>query len=472
MSKTKIKFLTLSDRGQSNDIVFIHGFGGSIKAGLNFAEIVAMDEKLKGWSVRSFGYTTGLAPNMYGIWTGRPSLPKLSQLLRSTIENRIPKQNRIALVAHSMGGLVVQRAILDDKELRDRLSFVFLFGTPSDGLQKASFGRRFLKLFRQQNRQVRDMAHDSEFIADLRKRRPKVFNNPPFVFRVSAGDKDEFVPASSSLKPFDKSFQRVVPGNHLQIIRPKNKDNESVKLVVNTILGDAAYAGPWNSARAAVERGDFQAAIAAYEPYVDELDEERMVELALAYEYTDQADKSLDVLSKHAQKYGKKHLDVIGVMAGRYKRRWLLQGTLPDATQAFNLYKEGYASAVKEEDHEMAHYLGINVAFMLVAMNRGTKKKRQEAQQIAREVLIHCNEDDSHWKIASEAEALLHLEQIDNAILRYKDFVSTNPKPRELASAYQQAEYLIKYIFKNAVRREKVAQQLEEIFRPIVQATN
>ncbi len=365
---------------------------------------------------------------------------------------------------------MVQRAILDNPDLQKRLSFVFLFGTPSDGLEKATFGRRFLKLFKQKNRQIRDMAHNSEFIKDLRARRPAVFDKPSFIFRAAAGDKDEFVPARSSLEPFKKEFQRVVPGNHLKIIRPDkgDRDNESVRLVVKTMMGDAAYAGPWNSARVAVEKGDFQAAVEAYEPHIEDLDENRMVELALAYESLGDSQKSLQILARHAEKYGKKHLDVIGTMGGRLKRRWLRQGTLSDAERAMSLYNEGYVKAVEDEEHDMAHYLGINVAFMLVAMHRGNKKSREEAQQVARNVLKHCNEDEGRWKIASEAEALLHLDQIEQALLRYQDYAKENPTPRELESTFQQAELLINILIKPKSKREIITNKLESIFRPQV----
>jgi hypothetical protein len=50
-----------------------------------------------------------------------------------------------------MGGLAVQRALLDDKGLRNRTSHLFLFGTPCGGLIKAS-------LVRVLNPQLRDMA--------------------------------------------------------------------------------------------------------------------------------------------------------------------------------------------------------------------------------------------------------------------------------------------------------------------------
>ncbi len=50
-----------------------------------------------------------------------------------------------------MGGLVVQQALLDDPELADRVSHVFMFGTPSNGVRAARWAG-FLK------QQIEDMA--------------------------------------------------------------------------------------------------------------------------------------------------------------------------------------------------------------------------------------------------------------------------------------------------------------------------
>jgi hypothetical protein len=74
---------------------------------------------------------------------------------------------------------------LDDKDLRARVSHVFLFGTPSNGLVKASF-LTFLK------RQVRDMARDSPFIKGLREQWRQQFSaklgkSLPFKFLAVAG---------------------------------------------------------------------------------------------------------------------------------------------------------------------------------------------------------------------------------------------------------------------------------------------
>ncbi|MDQ2899026.1 MAG: hypothetical protein M3Y07_04400, partial [Acidobacteriota bacterium] len=58
------------------------------------------------------------------------------------------KDRRLALVAHSMGGRVVQRALVRYSNFRARTGYVFLFGTPSAGLHKAallSFWKRQIR---------------------------------------------------------------------------------------------------------------------------------------------------------------------------------------------------------------------------------------------------------------------------------------------------------------------------------------
>jgi len=101
-----------------------------------------------------------------------------------------------------------------DAALRARVSHLLLFGTPSAGLERAS-------PFQFWKRQVRDMSHDSVFIRTLRQDWAASFRDtPPFSFFAVAGDRDEFVPRTSSLDPFSEPARRVVYGNHLEIVKP------------------------------------------------------------------------------------------------------------------------------------------------------------------------------------------------------------------------------------------------------------
>ena len=107
----------------------------------------------------------------------------------------LKRYRSLALVAHSMGGLVVQRALVDDPELANRTEKVVLFGTPSAGLRKASW-LFFWK------RQLRNMANGSEFITALRQDWAALFEpEPRFDLRVVAGDQDQFVPPHPASVP-------------------------------------------------------------------------------------------------------------------------------------------------------------------------------------------------------------------------------------------------------------------------------
>ncbi len=63
-----------------------------------------------------------------------------------------------------MGGLVVQKALVDYARLQKRVSHVLLYGTPSRGLKKSNgfLGRLF-------KRQTEDMGLNSSFVPALRK---------------------------------------------------------------------------------------------------------------------------------------------------------------------------------------------------------------------------------------------------------------------------------------------------------------
>jgi TIR domain len=127
--------------GTGQAILFLHGFsaGHEDTWGL-FPLLVGAEPELNDWDILSLGYGTSMLPDIRSIWSADPDLPILATHFRTRL-NMAPlaPYRSLAIVAHSMGGLVVQRALLDDLDLIPRVRHVIFFGTPSGGLVKAGF---------------------------------------------------------------------------------------------------------------------------------------------------------------------------------------------------------------------------------------------------------------------------------------------------------------------------------------------
>ena len=445
-------------------IVFIHGFGGdTIETWQKFPELLRDEPRLKGWDIYLLGYATALRIDLVSLWSGDPDLTDVALRIRTDAKiSVLARYDSLCLIAHSMGGLATQRALLDDRELRERISHVFLFGTPSGGLVKASLVR-FLKP------QLRDMAHDSKFIRTLRTEWDAEFSvtaggSLPFHFFAVGGERDQFVPYESSLAPFPPNafpnVQFVVPGNHLEIVKPTDASSQSIQCVVKGILGDAAPAGPWNAARVAIEAREYRKAVRLLEPHKDELDDVALAQLALCLEGVGRQADAVELLIRQ----DRSDTDAMGVLAGRFKRRWLLTRRKADAESARDLYGKAYSAAKAARDAEQAYYNGINLAFLQLAYEQDTVATRKTAKA----VLVHCNKAKLHrekpkdkmWRLATEGEAKLYLGNIAMALDHYRAAVDCNPEPREMQSMYQQALYIVRLLDDRAV-----ADALAEIFR-------
>jgi hypothetical protein len=232
--------------------------------------------------------------------------------------------------------LVAQRALLDNAALQQRLSHVFLFGTPSAGLIKAWFGALF-------KRQSADMRAGGPFITKLRMDWARAFSQrTPFLFRAVAGERDEFVPARSSIKPFPDPVRAVVPGNHVQIVKPDAPDHRSVLIVKQGLCGGPTSREVFDSARLHVELRRFEAAVKTLLPNAGELDDAALVALALALDGLGRGPEALHILKQHYRS-GISSTDALGVLAGRLKRRWLAERRSADLARARQLYSEGLA---------------------------------------------------------------------------------------------------------------------------------
>src|SRR5260370_13000457 len=412
-------------RNQDAAVILIHGFTGSnTETWGSFPELLIQNPALDAWDVVSLGYSTRLAPDLSGVWSADAPIDRLATLLRTTINFGLPPYKTLAILAHSMGRLLLQTALVDDFSFAEKVSHVFLFGTPSNGLAKASpIG--FFK------RQLRDMKQGGVFVTDLRSKWEEAFNaGLPFTFWTVAGERDEFVPSSSSLAVFPANSRAVIPGNHIEIVKPHNQDHLGLQLVKKTIVKDAAPAGPWNSAKVAVESRDFRKAILLLEPHASALDEAGLVELALAYDGVGRAGDSITLLEAH----GRDRTDAMGTLAGRLKRRWMLERRTEDYNRALKLYSDALQLALNAAKPDQIYYHAINVAFLKLAA--GDRSQALEAAQRALDYAQHG--DLIQWRLATRGEGFLMLGNVAGGIKSYRQALAATSVVRAIESMTKQ----------------------------------
>lgn len=449
--------LLVENRREGNRaaVVFVHGFhGDTATTWTSFLAQFLDDNRLSDWDVYSVGYSTNLSIDL-PIWTSDPGIRYCAAGLVTKLRHAPLDQYRaIALVAHSMGGLVVQKAIIDSDELRKRLSHVVLYGTPSAGVLKAAVGARL-------KRQARDMCVGSAFIVNLRDEwAEKIGGHPPFSFMAVAGETDAFIPPTSSIDPFPMSQQAVVPGNHLEIVRPDSTGHLSYELLYKTLSGLRGARSVAESARLAVEHNDFDRVIELLLPNVDGLDANAIVTLALALESVNRQGEAVDVVERWNISTDMRALDPIGVLAGRLKRRWLVSRQQRDLDRALELYSAGLERAEADDDHGQAYYHAINVAYLQLVSATGDGSASLEVKDMARRALRHVEvSPESQWTHATTGEANLILDDLDAGLDSYRMARRSARTLRECDSMHMQAVAVAACLF-----GEEGAKQIDEVF--------
>lgn len=418
-------------------IVFIHGFSGDLaNTWASFPTLIGTEVALNDWDILSLGYGTSLLPDIRSVWSADPDLPILAIHLSTRLDMAPLAQYRsLALVAHSMGGLVVQRALLDAPDLLPRVAHLVFFGTPSNGLTKAGFFA-FLKP------QLRNMAADGEFVTALRREwRARFGDAPPFRLLAVAGDRDQFVAPESSLHPFAPRFRRVVAGDHLSMIKATDAKAESVSLLVGALSTrpePPAASAPLRTRVMEMSDAEVERAVAERG---ESLTQAEVVNAAIKLDLAGERRQAIEMLERHTQLGS----DVKGTLGGRFKRLWLETGDRAHARRAFELYQDGLATAEADKErrpdeyHAQVYYQAINLAFLAyVAFDQ-----KDQAALLARRALRHCTKAPKDmWRVATEAEAQLYLEQPELAVQTYREVMQMGAEPWQLQSAGQQAYYV------------------------------
>jgi len=429
-----------SDPKNKAAIVFVHGFTGDlIGTWRKIPDLIRQDGHLKGWDLVAFGYSSTRRFDIPGLWSADGDLEAIASTLYSRPElSSSGKYDRLAFVAHSMGGLVVQQSIVSHKDLRDRVSHVILFGTPSNGLKKAGFFDRW-------KRQINNMREGGPFITALREAwTQQGLNTSTFKVLVVRGENDEFVPKTSSIECFPESLRGSIPGDHLTMLEGDTVDAPAVQTIIQAITGGRhQLKGTASSAAWEIERARFRKIVNdAWPEYLTNanaafpvLDDSGAGKLAKALEKLGDADTAIRFLMEHKAE----GTDVIGILAGTVKRRWWLHSRKEDLDLAVGCYTRAYRQATQDPvNHDQAYYHGTNIAYLTLA-----KKEIPKAREWADKVLTHTpnaiDEQNRKWILPTEADALMIRGDIASGLEKHKLAASQEMLPWEAVSMEQQA---------------------------------
>lgn len=493
--------------GNETLVVFIHGFTGADQATWGpFPELLTADRELTDYVPFFWGYPSELnlayLITKFG-WKDDPDIPTIAEGLRTMLDTGSAGYRKLVLVGHSMGGLVIQKFIVD--ELRknrhqhlERLTHVILFGTPSGGHAVA----QWFGLFKNQ---VADMSRLSPFIKTLRNdwarlvdgRRAAPDTPVQFLLTLVAGMQDEFVPQWSSLDPFSFGEKAIVPGDHITLVKAQTRNDLAYQVVKQQLLrstltfaerqrlngADPAVVVLMEQIRAAADLEDtdglqriaatllnaqqpippidrvlgfallelehYSEAVALLRRYLEfrmpdgshpaERDDQAHQQYAIALSGIGDDVTAVAELNRLRQRVGKDP-ETIGILAGRFKRQWRKREQARLGWQAFNLYREGFEVAREHGPLDKATYNGVNAAYLNFALGDG------EYRTLAQQTLDLCSgmPQADYWVAVTQAEALLLLGQYEDAYAAYLRAERLVPTSRQQRVAGEQAQDIIK----------------------------
>ncbi len=447
------QFLPIRRRdAASQAVIFLHGFTGSASDTWNdFVDVMRRERSLDEWDIISVGYSSSLLPDLRGYWRNA-DLQTLADQLNTRLKYDLGDYQEIALIGHSMGGLVMQRAILDEEQLRGRVRCVVLFGTPSGGLGKASWVPW--------QQQCKDMKTDGPFITRLRTQWDETFNQGlPFRLVLIAGEIDDFVPRNSSHEPFGQyqDVERlVIPGDHSGIVQPTDENDLGYKIVRQALLRDSMPKELITTAQVIAKYPQPALANCQLSAQNDLLPVPSAVtQYALCLEEVGQRDLAIKVLEQ--QYSGSGDTDALGILAGRLKRRWLAERDFKDARRATDLHRFALKLAEQRDDVEQIYYHAINLAFMSLAYaydypicQRYAFRALKTCQRAATFEITHA---------ATMGEANLYLGRTTKSLEFYQQAIQMKPNHQQLQSMCLQAT-----IAADLLDDEVAMEELAEIF--------
>lgn len=390
-------------------ILFVHGFSGDAENTFSEApKLLMANSEMDGWDMFPLGYSGNIVPEMgKNIWACAKDIKRNSDFLLTSIKNKFSKYKRISIVAHDLGGIVAQQAILElENEDLNRISHVLFFGTPSNGLPEIE-----LENFFTYGNDEKELKERSLYMRRLRNAWDEKFQNEyPFTFKTIAATRDEFVPISSSLEPFPKKYHEIIDGDHFSIVQIKNKEDDGFQAILNTLTNQSFLNKFSNKEEINIAMGEYNEVINSLLPKLKDLDSKGLERLIYALEAAGREEEAMKILKEHPE--AKNNSNLLGIMGGRYKRQYLKTHTAEDLRMAFKHYSDALKISEAKNDPSQIYYHAINLAFLSLM-----KRERGDMTSFADRAYEATAKDPfpSLWKLATVGEAFLYKGDFENS---------------------------------------------------------
>ncbi|WP_094217530.1 alpha/beta fold hydrolase [Streptomyces diastatochromogenes] len=237
-------------------LVLVHGLFSSAKVWKAFETLIGTDPELADWvSVHPFEYDSPLIrlrPDRRVAETD-----DVADQLGTFLETELADAERIVLVTHSQGGLVVQRFLArklwngEGHELA-RIKHFTMFSCPNTGSGFFLTVRKFLKLWRNpQEQQLRPFDRavteaQRTVLSAVVHARGHSDKECPIPVRAYGGSADDIVPPIVARGVFPKGG--VVTADHFSIIQPADRTAASYRAVRGALIEVARAASVRESA--------------------------------------------------------------------------------------------------------------------------------------------------------------------------------------------------------------------------------
>ncbi len=223
-----------SKKEANNQVVFIHGWNGDRDSFGAFPEYI---ESTIDCRCLIYDYPTGILEKS-------PSIMYLSSNLENWLNNYV-KASNVAIIAHSMGGIVTRKFIVREhwrkQPFNRRIKHISFIASPHNGATFASLGKKIPFISK---KQLEEISPNSPFIFELNDQWTSWCNdNVPNGCSVRSlfGTNDNIV-STNNAKGLDINAIPILNADHTGIVKPISA-NDEVVVTISRLLKEAGFNG-------------------------------------------------------------------------------------------------------------------------------------------------------------------------------------------------------------------------------------